>query len=508
MYDDADEGGATQVSDPDDPLMGAEWSVNLTEDETVVMKAHELAWEFLRGTLDPEDVFVWRDGMGDWVPIGECAEIQQIVKEYSAGQSREAPATGGAPAIDFGSTVMMDISAHDEAERMSQRSPALHAPPPPADHPLAGTHVMASDVGTADEVSRTMASPFSHAELPAQPSPPPAAAARPPRRPPPRRSPGAPPRVERDPLADILSLPTPEIGGVAAAYTSPLPLAPPGAPPPFAPPALAPPPLAPPSPGAPPAYAKPPTASPGFSQPPPPLGPAASIPPSSLNHPAVVAAQLAPRRGTPIGLVVGAALGVLVLTGGVLAFMIKRDAPSPVAQHETAAESPARASTEPAEGHPQASEPAPAATANPDPSVTALDEDDPQAVDADAKAGMETPKTGPEPSPKGQAEPKAAPAEKDTPKEEPKGEFNRDAARSALNGAASSASGCAQKGGPTGRGRVTVTFSPSGQATQASVGPPFAGTPVGGCAAAAFKRASVPPFSGGAVTVSKSFFIK
>ena len=63
-------------------------------------------------------------------------------------------------------------------------------------------------------------------------------------------------------------------------------------------------------------------------------------------------------------------------------------------------------------------------------------------------------------------------------------------------------------GGPTGKGRVSVTFSPSGRATSANVGPPFAGTSVGSCAARAFRSASVPPFSGGAVTVSKSFFIR
>ena len=95
-------------------------------------------------------------------------------------------------------------------------------------------------------------------------------------------------------------------------------------------------------------------------------------------------------------------------------------------------------------------------------------------------------------------------------KEEAKkpGKFSPDAARSALGAAAGAASGCKKKGGPTGRGRVTVTFAPSGRATQATVGPPFAGTSVGSCAAGAFKSARVPPFTGSPVTVSKSFFIK
>jgi hypothetical protein len=55
---------------------------------------------------------------------------------------------------------------------------------------------------------------------------------------------------------------------------------------------------------------------------------------------------------------------------------------------------------------------------------------------------------------------------------------------------------------------VQVTFAPSGRVTSATVmGPPFAGTAVGGCVAGAFRRAKVPAFSGNPVTVSKSFAI-
>ena len=55
---------------------------------------------------------------------------------------------------------------------------------------------------------------------------------------------------------------------------------------------------------------------------------------------------------------------------------------------------------------------------------------------------------------------------------------------------------------------MKVTFAPSGNVTSAQVeGPPFAGTPVGGCIASAFRSAKVPPFSGPPVSVSKSFNI-
>ncbi|HEU4534822.1 MAG TPA: hypothetical protein VFS00_11915, partial [Polyangiaceae bacterium] len=57
-------------------------------------------------------------------------------------------------------------------------------------------------------------------------------------------------------------------------------------------------------------------------------------------------------------------------------------------------------------------------------------------------------------------------------------------------------------------GRVAVTFAPSGAVSNAVVeGPPFAGTPVGGCVAAKFRAAKVPAFAGSAITVKKSFSI-
>jgi hypothetical protein len=89
------------------------------------------------------------------------------------------------------------------------------------------------------------------------------------------------------------------------------------------------------------------------------------------------------------------------------------------------------------------------------------------------------------------------------------GEFNRDAARGALNSAAGAALGCGKPDGPKGVARVSITFAPSGRVTQALVnGPPFAGTPVGGCIAATFRRATVPAFSGAPVSVTKTVQIQ
>lgn len=84
-------------------------------------------------------------------------------------------------------------------------------------------------------------------------------------------------------------------------------------------------------------------------------------------------------------------------------------------------------------------------------------------------------------------------------------EFDKGAASAALGTAVGQAAACKQPGDPSGTARVSVTFAPSGRVTVANVaGPPFAGTATGSCIARAFKTATVPAFSGDAVTVSKT----
>ncbi len=87
-------------------------------------------------------------------------------------------------------------------------------------------------------------------------------------------------------------------------------------------------------------------------------------------------------------------------------------------------------------------------------------------------------------------------------------DFDRGAASAALSAAALRSKGCVVRDGPTGSSRVQVTFAPSGRATQVNVGPPFAGTPTGNCITASFRDLIVPPFSGSAMTVSKTINLK
>jgi hypothetical protein len=83
--------------------------------------------------------------------------------------------------------------------------------------------------------------------------------------------------------------------------------------------------------------------------------------------------------------------------------------------------------------------------------------------------------------------------------------IDKAAVASAMGAAASAAAGCKPADGTGGVARVSVTFATSGRATQALVnGPPFAGTPTGGCIAAKFRSATIPPFSGDPVTAHKT----
>ncbi|HEX2872127.1 MAG TPA: hypothetical protein VHP33_12740 [Polyangiaceae bacterium] len=105
----------------------------------------------------------------------------------------------------------------------------------------------------------------------------------------------------------------------------------------------------------------------------------------------------------------------------------------------------------------------------------------------------------------------ATPAVKEPapPSGEPAGPFDRAAASAALNSSAAQASSCRKEGDPSGVASVTITFAPSGRVTSANIsGPPFAGTPTGGCIAAALRKARVPAFDGDRVTVSKTVVIQ
>jgi hypothetical protein len=119
-----------------------------------------------------------------------------------------------------------------------------------------------------------------------------------------------------------------------------------------------------------------------------------------------------------------------------------------------------------------------------------------------------TPKPGDPAAKPTEAKPTEKPAEK--PAEAPASDappFDKSAAIAALTAAAGNAQSCKGADGPSGSGKVSITFMPSGRATNTQVSGDLAGTAAGGCVARLFRSAKVPAFSGDAVTVSKSFTI-
>lgn len=195
----------------------------------------------------------------------------------------------------------------------------------------------------------------------------------------------------------------------------------------------------------------------------------------------------------------------------------------------TAAPDPMSAPAEPALGPTaqpaQAAEPAsPAGSATaPEPNTVAT----PQSTEkrsasaavpspkADTGAAPKEKKSGEAPESK-PAEPRtseAKPAETKPAAPEPKevavgGDFDKSAASEALGAAAAEASGCRKEGDPSGVAIVHVTFSNTGHATRAVIeGPPFAGTATGGCIASTLRKATVPPYGGDRVTVTKKVVI-
>lgn len=123
----------------------------------------------------------------------------------------------------------------------------------------------------------------------------------------------------------------------------------------------------------------------------------------------------------------------------------------------------------------------------------------------DPKAAKEEEK---EPEPEAPQEPELEPppTEKAPPPDQ-RAPLNRASALTALSGAANSASSCKRDGGPTGIGSVSVTFSPEGPVSSVNVSAPFAGSAVGTCVQTVFRNVRVAPFSGSAITLSKSFRI-
>lgn len=491
------EEGATQVFGEQGG--GAdEWTVNVTDDDQRTMTAAQVAAEYGAGVIN-DDTYVWRDGMADWLPLGEVGELLAAIRGggghvESLSATRAMPNPAPVAAAGLGGTVVMEERALAPSPLAARAavSPSAAARRPRAGVDLFGAAAAAPEpaagpavdpagadrlVGernensvlfslsalTAAENAVRAQSKNDEAVLDMKSSGGP---------PPPRNKNG------RAGFDDIMNLGGAGFGGSMGG------------------PMLAPPPLL----------------APVIEPPPPPK----SQPAPAMVSAAPMAALMAPpKKSSPVGLIVGVVLGLAVVAGVAVFALRGSPPPPPTTTDQSQATKAVETATPPPVPSAMPSETAAADTTAPAPSgapsavaAAATNTGKPGAPAPGAPSGK--PSAAPTSEPKAETKPETKPAETAAPATGGDGarEFNRGAATSALGAAAGAAKGCKKPDGPTGSGKVKVTFAPSGNVTSASVqGPPFAGTAVGGCVASAFRSAKVPPFDGSPVSVTKSFSI-
>jgi hypothetical protein len=470
------------------------WNVNLSDTDSRTMATAEVIEGFRTG-LVTADAFVWRDGMADWVAILDCVELAPLLSGPTdppapvAGQTPHAPAVAdiapGAPAATLGGVPALTGGAAATGSSAARTASAKAQPSADlfGNIDIAGSEE--SEVATSARGAPVLPGATAYDDKPTGQ------------------------RNENSVLFSLDALKAGFTGGApSGGDKGPKPVAPkPGAPRPAQPSnpddpfgmgagggvagiggggsplftlssnqAL----LTAPAPPEPKPVAAAPVYAPG------------SIPPAGMDD---KTKKMVLFGGIGAGALILLLLGLLVFGGG-------KDKDESAASDAKPAESQQAAKVEPPKPEPEAKpdakkeEPAaaPSAATSATPEEKKPDEAKADASKAAAHSGSTSTATKKE-------EPAAAGPSTAPP-------FSKASAISALGSAAASAGGCKKPGGPTGTGKVQVTFAPSGRVTSATVmGAPFAGTAVGGCVAGAFRRAKVPAFSGNPVTVSKSFAI-
>jgi predicted Zn finger-like uncharacterized protein len=464
------------------------WNVNLSDTDSRTMTTAEVIESFRSGVVTT-DAFVWKDGMADWLPIMDCVELAPLLQGPTdppvpvAGQTPLAPAvapvaakvggvpilagsqaapTGGraASAKQAGADLFGDLaSAGSESEDIDVATSA------PRGLPVMPGSTAYDDkpTGARNENSVLFSLDAMKAGFAGGPS---AGAADKGKSSAPQAAPRATQPSNPD---DPFGMGSGGLAGIGAgAFTLNANQALLTAP-------------APPEPK--------PVAVPAYS-------PVGAPPPSGMDD---KTKKLVLFGGVGAGAIILVLLGALIFGG-----KSKSEEASDAAASASAIAAAKEANPPPDEkkkDEPKAEEkkeepaPAPAASA-----TSEEKKEEPKAeekkADASKSGGHSTSTTAPKKEEPTAPGPSTAPP------------FSKASAISALGGAASSAAGCKKAGGPTGVGKVQVTFAPSGRVTSATVmGPPFAGTAVGGCVAGRFRAAKVPAFAGSPVTVSKSFSI-
>ncbi|MBV9947966.1 MAG: zinc-ribbon domain-containing protein [Myxococcales bacterium] len=198
-----------------------------------------------------------------------------------------------------------------------------------------------------------------------------------------------------------------------------------------------------------------------------------------------------------------AGLACLLGAGALIAFVFYK----PAAEAERASSAQV---TTPAASTSAASTAKGASSAAVAPSDTAAAAPSESASAAPAASAKEPPKETPAPreAPVAQAPKPAAAPPPPAPVGAPATEFNMGEAKARLAAIAGNVQSC-KRGDTTGSGRVEIVFAPSGGVQSASLipGSPFDGTVTAKCVEARFRGARVPAFGGGPFSVTKGFSI-
>ena len=487
------EGPITSDAETDATLEPTEatvtWSVNLSDTDSRTMSVEEIVEAYARGVVTA-DAFVWKDGMTDWVPLLE-SELAPLLAGSPASSASSASSEAGPSGGGSGATArpaMPNFGGPNQGVQAARTAAKTRASQPDNTHDLFGGMAGVGDeegiATSAPTIPQAGSSAYDDGKLTGarnensvlfsldalkagfSPSASPSAAKAPSKAPSPS-IPGA--RAQQasnpdDPFGMGSGTGLMGIGGTGGALfgadnhallTAPAP-------------------------------------------PPPPAQPSAAQ--------LAAGALPAPARATNNKLVfIVGGVSAVVIIGLLLALVLgKSDTPA-TAETPLAAESASKATTEqkpsevtkaeeppkPEEPSKTSEAPSSSASASASPTTTAEPKSEKPVAAAPSPANAGPKKVKEEAAPAADAPP-----------------FSKAAAISALTSAASSAGSCKKPGGPTGPGKATVTFAPSGRVTTATVaGGTYSGTSVGGCVASVFRRAHVPAFSGSSVTVSKSFQI-
>jgi predicted Zn finger-like uncharacterized protein len=432
------------------PPAADSWTVNLSDTDQRTMSTQEIVEGWKSGIVTA-DAFVWKDGMGDWTAVLEHPDLQPLLSTAPvagapigiAGTPAAAPASVGGTARLAGTGRLAATGAVDLFGGVdvagSEEEEEVATSAPAVPQAGATAYDDGKLTGARNENSVLFSLDALKGGLTAEPKKAPSASK-------PKASPldfGSP---------DLLAAPAPSplfsLNADQALLTAPAP-----------------------------------------PEPPPPR--------------VVSAVGATGTSGPSKTLLIGGAVGALLLIG--VAFALGRSGSSDEAKDDGAKPAASVAEAKTAEKEPEKPEEKKEEPKAEEPKAEAS-----AATSASAAPASTAAKTGPTtPSDKKPATPSTPKETKEPVAAAPTGPFSVSAAQVALTQAAGNAQGCKKPGGPTGSGKVQVTFATSGRVTSANVnGAPFAGTPVGGCVASAFRRARIPAFTGNPVTVAKSFSVR